>query len=733
MKKLITSFMVLFFLIGTGTKSYGQAAGDYVFTQATDNTWATVSNWSTSDGAGNLTVATRTPTATDNVFIPATSTMSTVIAKASGTATINAGSSTVTLTAANASITVGMAVKITQSMVSGIAVSTIIGLTPGTYVTAVNGTTVTLSQPVLTTGSTVSLDFYPACKNLTVNGTFTVSSQFVAFGDITVNTGGTLTQGSDLYCANINNFGTFNSTTSYRSAKSLYFGFNGAIPGLGDYTIINDGTFGDSKIDMPAVNSSGIKLLYSNRANSITIKTSTPSVSSYAFNIAQILPHSSTKTTANTNLEIKENMSLLIHNAMGLSIQNNDTCPGTTRTCTIDPGVTVYVGYNFHANRGITTNDQGNFIYNVYGTLDLGTYGSASNNTTASAANTSDFDLCMTTAIGNTGSMTFNLGDGTQANAGTLVLGSNVKLIKQRTQTMAINFNDYSTVKVTGNYGWIMNYQLLNSNNPALYLFPKNYYNLTFNGAKSILPVAPVVRGTKTYTSGAYGTSNWTAAVAGTTTTANSLYNSSTTSVLPQGSIMYTGTNYYYVPVVRTTSSYSNATNPITLAGDTILNYIQPAQLVTGSSLSSIVTSLTGTSLQLVTAPTPQNPVTNAFVQFYAIQGTSAPTGTSTNTFSPVFDGTQGLIYLGGSEFANAVILTAINSPNANNSALVYSVEKNKLVISNATAGDIATVYAISGIKVASATLTGDKTTLDIPTGIYLVKINTSVSKVVVR
>ena len=47
--------MVLFFLIGIGTKTYGQAAGDYVFTQATDNLWATLGNWSTSDGAGNLT------------------------------------------------------------------------------------------------------------------------------------------------------------------------------------------------------------------------------------------------------------------------------------------------------------------------------------------------------------------------------------------------------------------------------------------------------------------------------------------------------------------------------------------------------------------------------------------------------------------------------------------------------------------------------------------------------
>jgi hypothetical protein len=393
--------------------------------------------------------------------------------------------------------------------------------------------------------------------------------------------------------------------------------------------------------------------------------------------------------------------------------------------------VTVYLGYRFHANGAVTTNDQGNFIYNVYGTLDLGTYASASNSLTASAANTSDFALCMTTVAGNTGSITFNLGDGTQAKGGTLILGSNIKLIKQRTQSIALNFKDYSTVQVAGNYGWTMNYQLLNSNVPALYLFPKNYYNLTFNGAKSIIPVIPVIKGAKVYTNGAYGTANWQAAVAGTTTVTSSLYNSSSTSLLPQGSIVYTGTNYYYVPVVRTTSSYSSGTNPIPLAGDTILNFIQPAQGVTGSSLSATVSSLAGSNLQVSVAPTPTTAQTNVFVQFYGIQGTTAPTGTSTNAFSPVFDGTQGLIYLGASEFAN-VSLTAVNSPNVSN-ILVYSNERNKLVISNANAGDIATVYSISGMKVASAKLTSDINTLSVSTGIYLVKINAYVSKVVVK
>ena len=721
MKKIITSLVVLFFLIGAGTKSYGQAAGDYVFTQATDNLWATVGNWSTSDGGGNLTTATRTPTATDNVWIPATKVMSTVGATITGTAAFTLGSPTITLTTANTNIAVGMALR--NKIVTGANY----GFTPGTYVTAVTGTSVTLSKPVTLTGSAVSLEFYPTCKNLIVNGSFTVSTQFVVFGDVTVNTGGILSQSSDLYCANINNYGIFNANAGYRSAKNLYLGYIGATPGAGDYTIINDGTFGDTAPNIPQGNTSGINVIYSNQANSVTIKASSPSVSTYKFNVAQILPTSIIKTLANTTLNIKQSMSLLKSSGINLSVQNNDSSENTIRTCNIDPGVTVYLGCNFHANRGVIASPQGSYTYNVNGTLDLGTYPSVNNNLTPQASQTTAFSLCMTTVVGNTGSLTFNLGDGTQANAGTLVLGSNVQLIKLRTQTMAINFKDYSTVKVTGNYDWVMNYQLLNSNVPALYLFPKKYYNLTLNGAGVVLPVVAAIKGTKAYTK-TYATTpvvNWVAATSAT-----------------QGSILYTGAGYYYVPVVRATSSYKSGDNPITLVGDTILQYIKTGLTISASGVSNFtVSSLTGNSLTMSAAVADMSPnptsVSNVTVSFTGAKSDAVnkPIGTSSDSNNPVLDGTQSLIYLGGTDFptASTVLSTAVNSPDATSNAIVYSSDRNKLVISNATTGDIATVYSISGIKVASAKLTSDKTTLSIASGIYLVKINSSVSKVIVR
>ena len=711
-----------------GTKSYGQAAGDYVFTQSvsTDSLWATVGNWGVSDGAGGTTAAVRTPGATDNVWIAAGNRMGVIPTSITNSACqVAANSKTVTLTAANLNIKAGMAVRNTDNFY---------GIAPGTFVesVSVDGITVTLSQPA--TRALTKLSYFPACKNLNVNGTFRVSAQFVAFGVVLINSTAVLFQNSDFYCPNITNSGLYIGIGGYRSGKSLYFGFNGAVPGTGDYTLINDGIFGDTAPKVPQGTTGGVKLLYSNQANSITIKPSSPTVTGYAFNIAQILPQSNMKTTANTNLNIKESMSLLIHNGIGLSVQNTDTCTGTTRTCTIDPGVTVYVGYRFHSG-GPTTNDQGNFVYNVYGTLDMGTYGSPSNNTTASAANTSDFNLSLSSVSGNAGSLTFNLGDGTQTNPGTLILGSNLKLVKQRTQSIIMNFNDYSTVNVLGNYGWTMNYQLLNSNVPALYLFPKSFYNLTLSGAKSILPVAPVIRNNRSYISGIYGTTNWVASTPGTTTIATSLYNTTTATGLPQGSVLFTGSAYYYVPVVRSTSTYSSGTNPITLAGDTIMKYITLGQYASGNNItlaSSAVNAISGNNVTLATAPSPSSTQTNVFVQFYGIQGTTAPTGTSSDTNNPVFDGGQPLIYLGDTNFG-INITTGIKTVEQKTTVSVYSNERNRLEISNATAGDMATVYSVSGTKVASAKLTADKMILSIGSGIYLVKINDSVAKVVVR
>ena len=299
MKKLITSFIVLF-LIGFGTKTYAQAAGDFVYVQAasTDSLWLTQGNWKISDGNGGLTDATSLPTATNDVWISAGSRLGIVPTSiTNSTCQITAGSKTVTLAAANLSIKAGWAVRNSD---------TFYGIAPGTYVesVSVDGLTVTLSKEATRTVAAAKLSYFPACKNLIINGSFRNQTQFVVAGDITVNRGGYFFQNSDLYCKNITNKGVFVATAGYRSSKALYLGFEGAIPGTGDYSIINDSIFGDTAPKVPQGTTAGIKVLYSNQANSVTIKPSAPSVATGKFNIAQIMPHANMLTTANTTLNI---------------------------------------------------------------------------------------------------------------------------------------------------------------------------------------------------------------------------------------------------------------------------------------------------------------------------------------------------------------------------------------------------------------------------------------------
>lgn len=730
MRKLITSFFIAFLLLVTGTSVFGQAAGDFVFQNsvATDSLWATQANWGISDGAGNVTTATRLPGATDNVWIKSGSYLGVIPSPVTGVSCgTTTGSTTITIGASNSNIVAGMVVRPND----GNAIMTTIQ--PGTYVVSVSGTTIELSKPVLRTYTGASLSFFRACKNLTVDGRLYSNPQFAVCGDITVNAGAIVYQNSDLYCKNIINRGNFRSTVGWRSHKTLYLGYDGAIPGNGDYSIVNDGIFGSfaSGITIPAVNDgSGIALTYSNQANSVTIKKSSSSVTGNKFNISWIQPTGYIKTEANTTLNIQQSMSVMRNGAICLSVQNNDSSLNTTRTCNIDPGVTVYVGSRFHTNAGVTTAPQGNVVYNVYGTLDLGTYCTQNNKITGEAGNVTEFSLCMSSVTNNAGSLTFNLGDGTQANAGTLVLGSNVKLIKQRTQNMSINFKDYSTVTYIGNYGWTMNYQLLNDNTPAMYLFPKSYYNLTLNGTSVVLPATPTVRGSRnTIAHGYAGVTSWAASA----------------NTLTAGSIIKTSVGkYYYIPYFRGVSTYWTESF-VKMKGDTLMKYIQPNQAVT--STGSLQSGLTVSTVEAFTSDTVKVTLSNAtqlsttnpaptrqvdkYITFTGRTGTTEPTGTSTNTFDPVIDGTLPLIYLGDASFVSSV--TTSVKENLLDNLQIYSNAKNILVIDNATVGDIADVYSVSGMKVASAKLMAAKTNIYVNSGIYIVKINNAVAKVAVK
>lgn len=736
---------------------------------------------------------------------------------------VPSGSTSITLKSANSSIFPGMYVYCPT-----------IGIPNNTTVSAISGTTLTLSQattiPFTYSTSSLTLTFAPGCRNLNVKGalyasgalnctdsvtvynggTLTTNNQLTCTGDIYVQNGGTFSMPSTVYCANIYNFGTFNAgTAQYNSPKALYAGFIGTTPGTGAYNIVNNGIFGGTApsstigTGTTAVGS-GIRIYYSEQCTSYTIGTSTPGVTGYAFNIGAIEPNYSTITSSPSNqaftLNLNENMSLLYGAGISLSLQQGNQT-GATRTCNIPAGVTVYSGGRFHSNASAPTAlAQGNFVYNVYGTLDLSSF------IYSSIANPTDFDLWLTTLSGNTGNITFNLGDGTHP--ASLVLGKSIKLVKQTQQSINMNFNTNSTVTfasstISNNTGGTV-YTLLNNGNPAVYLFPTSYYNLTINNSATILPVVPLVRGTSTYTASGYGTANWAASTAYT----------STTTAQAQGGVIFTGTNYYYVPNlsnVYPSAAYASGATSITFAAvnDTLLNYITAGQIVSGTGIATTTqtTSTTGnitagspnvtlsgsnttiavgmsvsgsgiaagttvssynnisfalvlstnalttataavkltftaspttsgTTLTLSSATTLASASPITALTFTGTSGTTAPTATSTNNhpLTPVFDGTQSLIYLGSAAFANPIPSTAtsVNLVNSNN-VLVYSTD-NQIIIKGAQVGDLAIVYNISGIEMAVTKVTSDYTTINAPSaGVYLVKVGNQVTKVLVR
>jgi len=63
---------------------------------------------------------------------------------------------------------------------------------------------------------------------------------------------------------------------------------------------------------------------------------------------------------------------------------------------------------------------------------------------------------------------------------------------------------------------------------------------------------------------------------------------------------------------------------------------------------------------------------------------------------------------------------------------LIYA-SNNSLVVRNAKEGDIVTVYGVTGSKVASSVVKGDNTTLALTQGTYIVKVGSTVKKVLVQ
>jgi len=586
----------------------------------------------------------------------------------------------------------------------------------------------------ISAGDSINLTAGSYCKNLTVSGTVCMlNGSMTVNGDLTVNSTGIFSMKSNAYCTNIYNYGkvwTY-STNGTGSPKSLYIGYTytgTSTAGTGDYTILNDGIFGWYRTPSLTSNvmGSGFYVIYSNLCKSLTIQHSDGVTSGYAFTVASLYPDTKTPVNQDLTLNIKESIALIKTSSQPtFTLTNGDVFSGYNRTCTIFPNDTVFVAGGFHVKGGSSQPgaNVGNMTYNVYGCLDVATLhpGSTYN----------EFNLGATSFASSTSSLTFNLGDGTLANAGTLVLGRTVKLVRT-TSNQPITFNPTAYSTVTFGYSVAAPTITLTTAGVAdNTLFPNSFYNLAVNNTGGvILPTLSNINVSNalTLTSGkiTLGTTNLTTgSISGGSATSYVVTNGT-------GTLSQTASTLGTLFPIGTATGYAPAT--ITPAADGII-------------AANVTATTTGTFTNYGV-----NPDEWTLTPAAATTATLAFTPeTATYTTSPVIFSGAGYAAstaatLSGSTFtASGISLAAAATPFAtggstvtalesktNDNLLIYSTN-NSLVVKNAKVGELVTVYGVSGLKVTSSVVKGNNTTMTLLPGIYIVKAGSKVQKVSVQ
>ena len=633
---------------------------------------------------------------------------------------------------------------------------------------------------VIPAGDSIWTTQTQGCNSITLSGTNSIFYQNGSFytNTITVNSGATFNMRTSLYCLNIFNYGKFYcpGSAGTGSPKTLYLGvgftysagtYTAAYP-TGDYSIVNDGRFGDfASSAVKGLYSSGIYIYYNRWANSISINPSSSSVTPVAFAIAAIAPYASGGTgnpTSNFTLNIGENIALVKYSTVFcFSLQNSDVFSGT-RTCNIAAGVTLSIAGYFHVKGSVIAQSQGNMVYNINGTLDFASL--------ATGSTVNEMDLYTSATSPN---VAINVNSG-----GSLILGKAVKLIASAAtgQTIAISPATGSNVTFGQPTGLAVQTPITLTNAT----FPTSFGNLTVNNSYGVtLANDPTVSGNLNLSGPLYNTVTLNGITAQTITGVspvkgliinNSLGATLASALRVRNALTLTsgkvtlGSNNLIAGSISGGSStnyvVTSGTGALSLNSDATLGTLFPIGTTTGYAPVTITPAANDTVSASVSATptgaytgytinanewtlTPQN-ATTATLGFMptATISTAAPiifsgvlagsyiTATAATLTSGTYSATGISLPVTATPFATGGSpVTAIES-NTNNNLLIYSA-KNTLVVRNATIGDLVTVYGISGIRVASSIVRSDNTTVSLTPGIYIVKAGSTVQKVSVQ
>jgi hypothetical protein len=409
--------------------------------------------------------------------------------------------------------------------------------------------------------------------------TVTIDAANSSCQGINVQDGGTLTMGaaSDLYVCNITigTNGTFNSATASNASpysRSIYLGvlyISGTkTPQTGSYFINNDGQFGGTATGT----NDGISIFFSDKATSITMQGSASKTGGTVY-MARIMAQAFADNTSDTNFDfnIKQNIVVNNNSTTGIyfSLQNNKAHKvGTTRTCTIFPGYTLKFATagRFHANAGAPAANSGNFIYNIYGTLDL-------------ATNNGALELWCSSASGNTQSVTINVGNGTDY--AQLKLGRTIRLNRYYSgQSITLNVNNpHSKIVLSGNGSYTLASQSANGVEDFRN-FPATIRNLSYENSVSsggyVLPIKTTITDTL-YLPGTGGK-----LYAGNTVSA-------TAATVSLGKLFSYNNQAYIVTTVGTPATVTSTTIPAWVSGTTVTDasgnsyYCDPTGLTVGT------------------------------------------------------------------------------------------------------------------------------------------------------
>jgi len=613
-----------------------------------------------------------------------------------------------------------------------------------------------------------------SCPTLIVNGVVNTNG-FALYvnGNAVVNSGGILSIVKQVYCKNIYNYGKTwapgKTNSNATTTVALYVGYTcsgtTATASTDSCTILNDGIIGWYRIPAIATTNTpkgcGLFVYYANTVKALNITHSPGVTSGYVFTVVQLAPISTASSlqTQDLNLYINESIAFVpTSSGLPFGLISNDVFTNK-RTCTIAAGDTVFVAGYFHKNSAPSS--VGPMVYNIYGCLDMASYRQSKN----------EFDIFATA-----NSVTINVGDGTLANAGTLILGATINMSAGTAGQIIFNPKQYSTVKFNYKAAPVI----------ALTNFTLSAYNLSVNsfgvpttiGATSVagnltlagaLPNTVTLNGTaaQTITGGAQTVTGLTLNNPAGASLASAL-NISGALTLTAGNLTLGNSNLSAGSVSggsATNYVVTNGTGTLSQTASSTLGTLFPIGTTTGYAPATITPAADGIIAANVSA-TPTGAFTGYDINLNEWTLTPATATTATLAFTPtsaanttspvaIFSGavvsgnysTATTATLSGSTYsASGIALAASATPFAtggttpataidsktNDNLLIYATN-NSLVVKNAKVGELVNVYGVSGSKVSSTVVKGNNTTMSLLPGIYIVKAGLTVQKVSVQ